>query len=413
MLTDTECRKAVCPAGRPRHRLTDGAGLYLEIAPSGSKRWFWKFYPDGKESRLALGSYPDISLKAARQARDDARKTRQSGVNPAQQRKVDKLARTINNATSFESVARECHANKSGGWGETYAAKWIRGLEKDLFPALGSLPIASIKAPLLLAALRKVEARGVLETAHTLRMRAGQVFKYAVQTGRCDSDPAAALSGALKPVNVSHMAAVLEPSKVRDLMLDIDSYSGHLTTRVALGLSALLFQRPGNMRALEWGWIDLDAAMLAIPSADMKRRKHQKINGRPHLVPLAHQALKLLLELQPLTGHGKYLFPSLLTGERCMSENTVRNALRRMDYSNDEMTAHGFRAMARTLIAEKLTGVAQDVIEAQLAHVKSGPLSGAYDRAEYLDQRRTMMQAWADYLDSLRTGGTVVQFKAA
>jgi integrase len=413
MLTDADCRNATCPSGKPRRRLTDGAGLYLEVSTSGGKRWFWKFYKDGKESRLALGSYPKQSLKAARAARDDARRVHQAGVNPVQKRKADRAAQAASNAVTFEAVAREFHAHKAHGWSATHAGQWLRCCEKDLFPHLGSVPLAAITAPMLLQTLRRVEARGATQTAHDLRQFAGQVFLYGVATGRCERNCAADLRGALQPHVVEHAAAVLDPEKAGELLRAIDSYAGQPVTRAALVLSALLFQRPGNIRAMEWAEIDLDGALWTIPSDKMKRTVRGKVNGRPHLVPLSAQALAVLRELQPLTGHGRFVFPSLLTGERCMSENTVRSALRRMGYSNSEMTAHGFRAMARTLIVERLPGISADVIEAQLAHGKSGPLGMAYDRAQFMDQRRAMMVTWADYLDRLREGAHVVPIRAA
>lgn len=411
MLTDVDCRNAKCPPDLKRRRLSDGGGLYLEVSPSGSKRWFWKFYPEGKESRLALGTYPEISLKAARAARDEARTTRKSGTNPVQRRKAEKLAASASSATTFEAVAREFYAAKSSGWSTRYATRWIERMEKDLFPTIGSLPIAQITAPLLLDALRRVESRGAIETAHTLRQTAGQVFRYGIQTGRCERSPAPDLHGALRPLRVKHMAAVLEPKKVGELMRSIDSYAGQPATRAALRLSALLFQRPGNIRAMEWAEIDVAKALWSIPAAKMKRKLDGKMNGRPHLVPLAKQALQVLEELRPLTGHGRYVFPSLLTGERCMSENTVRTALRRMGLSNDDMTPHGFRAMARTLIVEQMPDVAPEVVEAQLAHGKSGPLGMAYDRAEFLSQRRRLMASWANYLDQLRDGAQVIELQ--
>jgi integrase len=266
---------------------------------------------------------------------------------------------------------------------------------------------------MLLDALRKCEKRGAIESAHTLRQTSGQVFRYGIQTGRCERSPSTDLQGALKPIHTKHMAALLEPQKVGELMRAIHDYNGQTMTRVALGLSALLFQRPGNIRQMEWAWVDVDTAMLTIPSQDMKRRKHQKVNGRPHFVPLAQQALDFLQELRPLTGHGRYVFPSLLTGERPMSDNTVNMALRRMGFAKDEMSAHGFRATARTLMIERMPGIAADVIEAQLAHEKSGPLGSAYDRAEFMEQRRKMMAEWADYLDKLRNGADVIQLHKA
>jgi integrase len=413
MLTDPDCRNAACPADKKRVRLTDGAGLYLEVSPAGSKRWFWKFYPNGKESRLALGSYPEVTLKAARKERDNARTTRQSGTNPVQQRKAARATTKATQATTFAAVARELHATKGGAWSETHAAQWLRAVDKDLLPYLGTLPLTDVSAPLLLGVLRKVQARGAVRTGHDLREFAGQVFRYGIATGRCTGNPAADLRGALLPYVERNMAAVVDPAKAGELLRAIDAYAGQPVTRAALLLSALLFQRPGNIRAMEWAEVDTDVALWTIPAAKMKRTLHGKVNGRPHLVPLAPQAVAILNDLRPLTGHGRYVFPSLLTGERCMSENTIRAALRRMGYANGEMTPHGFRAMARTLIVEQLPGVSPDVIEAQLAHGKSGPLGMAYDRAEFMAQRRQLMTAWADYLDRLRDGARVLPFKAA
>lgn len=411
MLTDAACRNATCPSDRPRLRFADSGGLYLEVASTGSKRWFAKYRFAGKERRLALGRYPEVTLKAARAARDEARKTRSGGADPVQARRAEKIASSVANATTFEAVAREYHATKASGWSTTHAAQWLRCSEKDLFPWLGSLPLAAITAPMLLDTLRKVQARGAVRQAHDLREYAGQVFRYGIATARCERNPAAELRGGLTPFIERHMSAVLEPKRAGDLMRAIDVYAGQPTTRAALMLSALLFQRPGNIRSMAWAEIDKERALWTIPAAKMKRTLHGKANGRPHLVPLAAPALAILEELRPLTGHGQYVFPSLLTGERCMSENTIRTALRRMGYTNDDMTPHGFRAMARTLIVEQLPGVPPDVIEAQLAHGKSGPLGMAYDRAEFLEQRRQMMATWAEYLDRLRKGADVVDLR--
>lgn len=413
MLTDAACRNASCPNDKPRARYADAGGLYLEVAASGSKRWFVKYRFAGKEKRLALGNYPLVSLREAREERDKAKKARGAGEDPVQARRVAKVMNKAASAQSFEAVAREFFETKKGGWSPKYAARWIERMEKDLFPHIGVMPVGNITAPLLLDVLRRVEKRGAIETAHTLRQTAGQTLRYAVQTGRAERNPALDLQGALKPVQVTHMAAVLEPSSAGELMRAIDAYAGQPVTRAALLLSALLFQRPGNIRAMEWAEIDLDGALWTIPAAKMKRTQHGKQNGRPHLVPLATQAVAVLRELQPLTGHGRYVFPSLLTGENCMSENTIRAALRRLGYGNGDMTPHGFRAMARTLIVERLPGVSPDVVEAQLAHGKSGPLGMAYDRAEFMEQRRALMQAWADYLDQLKAGAKVIAFKAA
>lgn len=402
-LTDTfakNIKHSGAPAGE---KYTDGGAMYM-LVNAGGKYWRMNYRFEGKRKTLALGVYPAVSLAKARQRRDKARELLADGINPSVAKRHEQQATAVAAANTFELVAREFHKSKNDSWSINYAAKWLRGLEKDLFPYLGALPLATITAPLLLDALRRVEKRGAIESAHTLRKTAGQVFMYGVQTGRCERNPAPDLNGALKPVNVKHMAAILEPFKVGELLRAIQGYSGQLSTRAALGLSALLFQRPGNIRQMEWGWVNVDAAVLIIPSQDMKRSKHQKVNGRPHLVPLAPQALAYLAELRPLTGRGRYVFPSLRTGERPMSDNTINAALRRMGFSQDEMSAHGFRATARTLMIERMPGISADVIEAQLAHGKSGPLGMAYDRAEFMEQRRVMMREWADYLDKLRIG---------
>lgn len=412
MLTDAVCRSATCPANKVRHRLADSGGLYLEIAASGSKRWFVKYRHQGKERRLAVGAYPRVSLREARKARDDARAVRESGADPVMARKIEKAAARYRGAASFEAVARELHTTRREGWSATYAEKWLRLMERDLFPWVGALPLPDVTAPVLLAALKRVEARGAVDSAHALRQYAGQVFKFGVATGRCDRNAAADLGGALRPLVVRHVGAVLTPVGVGQLMRDIDGYAGSPVVRAALAFSIYTFQRPGNVRAAEWAEFDLSTGMWLIPAAKMKRSKHGKLNGRPHAVPLAAQVVALLRDLQPLTGCAAYVFPSRLTNAEPMSENALRAALRRMGYENHEMTPHGARAVARTLIAENLPGISADVVEAQLAHAKSGPLGAAYDRAEFMQQRIEAMQGWADYVDQLRDGAQVIEMRA-
>jgi integrase len=395
------------PAG-DKHR--DGGGMYLLVNASG-KYWRMDYRFADKRKTLALGVYPAVSLEKVRKRREAARELLADGKDPGAVKREERQATAMAAANTFELVAREFLHTKVEAWTPMYAAKWLRGMEKDLFPYIGKLPIATVTPPMLLEALRKCEKRGAIESAHTLRQTAGQVFRYGIQTGRCERNPSQDLQGALKPVTTKNMAAILEPDKVGSLLRAIDAYSGHPMTRVALALSALLFQRPGNVRQMEWVWVDFDSAMLTIPSKDMKRRIHQKINGRPHLVPLAPQAVSLLKEIMPLTGHGRYVFPSLRTGERPMSNNTINAALRRMGFEKDEMSAHGFRATARTLMIERIKGIAADVIEAQLAHGKSGPLGNAYDRAEFMEQRWKMMREWANYLDKLRAGADVIPIR--
>jgi integrase len=411
-LTNTFVKNIKHSIGSAAGKYRDGGGMYLLVNASG-KYWRMDYRFADKRKTLSFGVYPSISLAKARQRREKAREQLADGIDPGVSKRDEKMAKVITAANTFEVVAREFHKSKSDSWSSSYAEKWLRGQEKDLFPYVGRLPLATITAPILLSALRRVDARGAIESAHTLRQTAGQVFIYGLQTGRCERNPSADLRGALKPVIVKHMSAILDPIQVGELLRAIDGYSGQPITRAALGLSALLFQRPGNIRQMQWSWIDFENALLTIPSADMKRSKIQKINGRPHLVPLASQALQYLIELHSLTGHGKYVFPSLRSGERPMSDNTVNAALRRMGFSQDEMSAHGFRATARTLMVERIPGISPDVIEAQLAHGKSGPLGMAYDRAEFLEQRRKMMVEWASYLDKLRVGAEVIQLKGA
>jgi integrase len=410
-LTDTFVKNIKPTAAASGDKHSDGLGLYLHVKQAG-KYWRLGYRFDGKQKLLALGVYPAVSLAKARSRREKARELLADGIDPGAAKREERQATATAAANTFELVAREFLETKTEAWTPKYAAKWLRGMEKDLFPYIGKLPATTVTPPMLLNALRKCEKRGAIESAHTLRQTAGQVFRYGIQTGRCDRNPALDLHGALKPVTTKHMAALLEPLKVGDLLRAIDGYSSPLT-RAALALSALLFQRPANIRSMEWAWIDFDNAMLTIPSQDMKRRIEQKLNGRPHFVPLAPQAAAFLKELVPISGHGRYVFPSIRTSQRPMSDNTVNAALRRMGFEKDEMSAHGFRATARTLMIERIKGISADVIEAQLAHGKSGPLGSAYDRAEFMEQRRMMMTIWADYLDKLRMGADVIQLRTA
>ena len=416
--------KAAVTTGSAR-RISDGAGLYLDARPSGAGWWRLRYWIAGKEGMLSLGTYPDTSLKAARQRRDEAREQLAGGVNPSDARKADKQSRAAKAVVaqmvangealpgSFEAVAREwiaaVHRHKVSA---NHAERTRIRLEQMVFPFLGSKAIGDIEAPDLMQCLRKIEARGTIETAHRVKDACGQVFRYGIASGQCKRNPAADLRDALQPVPVRHHAAIVDPKRGGELLRDMTTYQGHPVTRAALHLSALLMLRPGELRHMEWAWIDLDGATLTVPAETMKRTRAEKANGAPHAVPLAPQALTVLRELLPLTGRGRYVFPSLLTGERCMSENTVRGALRRMGYTNDEMTAHGFRAMARTMIAERL-GIAPEVIEAQLAHAVGDALGRAYNRTQYIDQRRDMMMKWADYLDRLRAGAQLIAFQSA
>ena len=423
-LSDKAIKAAIKGAGDTGKPATinDGGGLLLICRPDGVGWWRLRYWIASRENRLSLGTYPDVSLADARGRRDDARKLIAAGTDPSDVRKADKAiqaskgeaerlaAAGLPGPGTFEHVARE--------WLETvhrvkvsagHADRTRIRLEQDAFPWLSRRPIAEIGAAELLACLRRVEARGAIETAHRIKDACGQVFRYGIATGQCDRNPAADLRDAMRPVEARHHAAIVDPARAGALLRDMMAYQGHPVTRAGLALSALLLLRPGELRHMEWAWIDFDAAALTVPGEVMKRSKADKATGPAHLVPLAPQAVAILRELHPLTGHGRFVFPSLLTGERCMSENTVRGALRRMGYGNDDMTAHGFRAMARTMIAERL-GIPDAVIEAQLAHAVADSLGRAYNRTQFLDQRLDMMSKWADYLDRLRAGAQVLPF---
>jgi len=409
MLTDLQIRSTK-PGEKPV-RLYDERGLYLEIATNGGRWWRFKYRYEGKEKLLSMGTYPDTPLKAARERRDRARALLEEGVDPSEARRAEKASRSEVVVNGFEAVAREWHATiHLGQVSAGHAARTLIRLEQDVFPWLGGLPVGEIKTPQLLQTVRRIEARGAIETAHRALQACGQVFRYAIATGRAGRDPTPDLGGALKPVLVQHMAAITDPQRVGDLLRAIESYKGMPVTRAALQLAPLVFVRPGELRKAEWIEFDLDAAQWRIPAARMKRTRQEKLSGAAHAVPLSRQALAILRELQPLTGHGRYLFPSPRTGERPMSDNGVLSALRRMGFPSDEMTGHGFRAMARTLLAERLN-VDEAVIEAQLAHAVKDSLGRAYNRTEFLEQRRKMLQTWADYLDKLRSGAEIIPIK--
>lgn len=393
-LTDSAARNAK-PADKA-HKLFDAGGLFLLVSPAGGKWWRLKYRFGGKEKLLSLGTYPDIGLKEARDRRDEARKQLARDIDPGAFRKAMKAAAKVRDANSVEAVAREWFTKFSPSWVPAHADKVIRRLERDVFPWIGGRPIAEINAPELLTVLRRIESRGALETAHRARQSTGQVFRYAIATGRAERDPSADLRGALPPVNGKHFAAITEPKKVGELMRAIDDYEGMFVTKCALRLAPLVFLRPNELRWAEWPEFDLDAANWSISATRMKM-------DVAHLVPLSRQAVAILRELKPLTGDGRYVFPSVRTGSRPMSDNTVLSALRRMGFGKEEMSGHGFRAMARTILDEVLN-VRPDFIEHQLAHAVKDPNGRAYNRTAFLPERRKMMQAWADYLDDLKGG---------
>jgi integrase len=391
-LTDTTIRTTK-PGAKPS-KLFDERGLFLIVTPAGGKWWRLKYRFEGKEKLLSLGTYPDVTLKDARERRDSARKQLADGIDPSHSRKAQKSMRQVQAANSFELVSREWYEKHSPNWVEAHGTRIIRRLERDIFPHLGARPIADITAPELLQVIRKIEERGALETAHRALGNCGQVFRYAVATGRALRDPTGDLRGALPPVKGEHFAAVTEPGQVAEILRAIDAYQGTAIVSCALRLAPLVFVRPGELRAAEWAEIDLGAAEWRIPGARMKL-------GADHIVPLSTQALAVLQEIQPLTGAGRYVFPSARTSARPMSDNAILAALRRMDIPKEEMSGHGFRAMARTILDEVM-GVRPDLIEHQLAHAVRDTNGRAYNRTAHLPERRKMMQQWADYLYEIK-----------
>jgi integrase len=402
MLTDKQCKNASCPEDKKRARITDGGGLYLEVSPGGSKRWFWKIYAGGKESRMALGSYPEVGLADARRARDAARLHKADGKNPIHVRKVEKLKASVSTDETFRAVALEWYAKQSGHWSPGHAKRALRQLERDLFPHLGHRKLSDIERLELLATLQKVEDRGAVETADRGLMQCRQIWRYAMATGRADRDITEGVKEALMPYRGKHFAAVTDPEELGVLLRAIKAYRGGVTVRAALQLAPILFQRPGELRGAAWTEMDLDGALWTIPAARMKRGKDGKEFGDPHLVPLPKQAVQILRDLHAYTGQSKLVFPGERNHERPLSDNSVRTALITMGYTPEKQTWHGFRATARTMLAEQLE-CDPLVIEAQLAHAVKDANGRAYNRTTYLQQRRAMMQKWADYLDALRT----------
>lgn len=401
-LTDIEIRGA--KAGPNLVKLSDGGGLQLWITPDGAKRWRLAYRFAGGQKLLAIGVYPVTSLKDARQARDEAKRLLAQGQDPSQARKLAKAAKVAASANTFDAIGvefldkkrREAKADRTLG-----KLEWLLSLAS---PGIGARPITEITAPEILAVLRTVESRGKRESARRLRATIGAVFRYAVATGRAHADPTSALKGALASPIVQHRAAIIEPKAFGGLLRAIEGYEGAPETRAALELLALTFVRPGELRAAEWADFDLEAAIWAIPAERMKMR-------RPHRVPLASKALAVLRDLQTITGTGKLLFPSIRSASYCMSENTINAALRRLGFTKDEMTGHGFRSAASSMLNESGLWSA-DAIERQLAHVDGDSVRRAYARADYWEERGRMMAWWAVKCDEMRKGGIIVPLRA-
>jgi integrase len=395
-LTDSIARNAK-PAAKTI-RIFDHDGLYLEISPRGGKWWRLKYRYAGKEKRVSLGVYPEVNLKSARARTVEARQLLDSGVDPSENRRAAKAAQMDGAANSFEVVTREWIEQQMKTWVRGHGERILTRFERDIFPWIGARPIADLTAPELLTTVRRIEKRGALETAHRALGNCGQVFRYAIATGRTRRDPTGDLRGALPTVKPTHFAAITEPKRVGALMRAIEGYEGSLTVRSALRLAPLVFVRPGELRHAEWAAMDLDVSEW--------RYTVTKTNT-PHIVPLSAQAVAILRELKPLTGRGRYVFSSARSSQRSMSDNAILAAMRRMGIGKDEMSGHGFRAMARTILDEVL-GFRPDFIEHQLAHAVRDPNGRAYNRTAHLEERRKMMQAWADYLDKLKNGADVI-----
>ena len=379
-----------------QYKLADERGMYLLVHPKGGKWWRLDYRFKGKRKTLSLGTVPEVSLKEARKKRDEARSILEDGVDPSYYRASAKTP----GEDSFEVVAREWYEKFQGQWAESHAVKTLGRLEKDILPWVGSRPIDAIEPPELLRIFRRAENRGALDTAHRIQQIASRIFRYGVATGRCLRDPTTDLRGALPPARSAHFATITDPKEIGGLLRALDGYRGSHITRCALQLAPLVFVRPGELRRAEWAEINLNDAEWRIPAVKMKMK-------RDHIVPLSKQATHFLEDIQPLTGNQKYVFPSMLTAGRAMSENTVNSALRRLGYTKGEITGHGFRSMASTLLNEN--GWTPDAIERQLAHVEGNSVRAAYNYAEHLEERRRMMQWWADYLDGLKFGAAVIQ----
>lgn len=395
-LTDTAIKNAKA-AEKPR-KLTDERGLFLLVNPNGGKWWRFKYRFGGKEKLLSLGVYPDISLADARERREAARKLVAQGIDPGAVRKEEQ-AKAAEDALTFRVVALEWYEKKRPGWTEATAYNKLRQLERELLPQLGSVPVKGVTPKIILNAVQRIEDRECHETARRVLQCCGQIFRYAVSADYVEIDPTPALRGALRAVAVRHRASITDPKAVGPLLRALWDYEGSPVVALALRFAPLTFVRPGELRHAEWSEFDEDAAEWRIPASKMKMKAQ-------HIVPLSRQALEVLKALRPLTGSGRYLFPSERSAARPMSENTVNGALRRLGYSKEQMTGHGFRSMASTLLNEQ--GWNKDAIERQLAHAERNSVRAAYNFAEFLPERRRMMQRWADYLDAQRESGKVV-----
>lgn len=387
------------------YKLSDEKGLHLLVTPNGAKLWRFSYRFDGKQKTLAIGAYPDVTLSNAREKRDDARKLLANDVDPGEVRKAQKASRLDRAANSFEVVARRWHAKGEAKWSESYTKKVMQMLERDLFPWLGGKPVADLEAPEFLAVARRLEERSLVDAAHRAMQLCGQIMRFAVAEGLVSRDPVSDLRGALESVKKEHMASVTDPVRVGEILRMFDGFKGSYQVMQALKLAPLVFTRPGELRQAKWKDVDLDAALWSIPAEVMKMRE-------PHLVPLSTQAVAILRDMEPFSSHLEHVFPGGRDPKRPMSDAAINAAMRRLGINTQtELTGHGFRAMARTILHEQLN-YPPEVIEVQLAHKAPGPLGAAYARAKFIEQRKEMMQAWADYLGKIKAGAEIVPFRS-
>ncbi len=414
MLTDIACKNATCPTDKKRVSFTDSGGLYLEVSPTGAKRWFLKYRKEGKgdkagrlvQSRIALGKYPAVTLAMARKARDEAKEVKALGLDPVQQRKVQQLKAKALEGDTLAEVVDEYMAVRSPEWSASHRDRCRRIFDRDLLPKLGPRIMRDIGAPELIMVLREIERRDTLGVLVKARALCSALWGFGVTVGKANANIATGLGKVFKATPKRHFPAIVEPARFGVLLRHIKAYHGGPIVKAALQLSPLVFQRPGELRGMAWAELDLEKALWTIPPERMKREKAGKANGTPHLVPLSRQAVAILRQLEPLTGGGVMVFPSERDHDRPMSDNAVRTALMAIGFPKEEHTAHGFRASARTMLAERLN-FDPLVIEAQLAHAVPDALGAAYNRTKYLEQRTAMMQAWADYCDKLAAGNVV------
>lgn len=408
MLTDVQCKNAKCPPDRKQARFTDSGGMYLQVSPAGSKRWFLKYRIAGVEKQLALGSYPDVSLTQARKEREKAKLLKSEGHDPIKVRKIEVLRNQNSEGETFKVIALAWYKMKSPEWSKSHADRSLRQLERDLFPWIGSRAMPDITGMELLGALQKIEDRGAVETADRVLMLARQIWHYWLPTATNQQrDITEGLKVRLKPYRGGNFAAIVDPSRMGELMRAIRNYKGGAIIRTALQLAPLLYQRPANLRMMEWAELNLDTAMWQIPSIKMKGSKEKKETGDDHVVPLPKQAVELLQQLQPLTGHGRYVFHGERSHDRPISDNSVRSALYALGFGK-EQTWHGFRASARTMMVDELD-MNPLAIEANLAHGVKDANGTSYNRTKYLKQRFEQIQQWADYLDKLAAGADIIQ----